>query len=128
MGRLRRVRTHKGIKDISKKFRTKRRTKDLDQIEKDLEPQAFEALKTQELDADLPGLAQFYCVHCSRYFVDQPSLDNHTKSKVHKRRLKNLKEGAYTIEESEAAVGLTTENSRPIQDATMSTVIGLMAQ
>lgn len=36
----------------------------------------------------------------------------HTKSKVHKRRLKELKEGAYTQEEAERAAGLTTDNKQ----------------
>ncbi len=48
----------------------------------------------------------------SRYFVDEPSLVAHTKSKVHRRRLKELKEGAYTQKDAELAIGLTTENKR----------------
>lgn len=36
----------------------------------------------------------------------------HTKSKVHKRRLKELRAGAYTIEESERAAGLGTDNKQ----------------
>lgn len=40
------------------------------------------------------------------------ALKSHWKSKVHKRRLKELKEPAYTIEESERAAGLGRENKR----------------
>lgn len=36
----------------------------------------------------------------------------HTKSKVHKRRLKELREGAYTIEESERAAGLSGSDNK----------------
>ncbi|KAI9140276.1 hypothetical protein BKA69DRAFT_1081169 [Paraphysoderma sedebokerense] len=86
MGRLRRKRNHHGIRDLKRKFSTKNRTKDLDQIHEDLQPGAVEKLKNQEVDIDLPGLGQFYCVECSRYFVNEKSLSEHTKSKVHKRR------------------------------------------
>ena len=87
MGRQRRVRAHKARKETSKKFRLKRKTKDLDQIEKDLaDPQIYASLKAQEVDADLPGLAQHYCVECTRYFINDDALQTHTKSKVHKRR------------------------------------------
>ncbi|KJE95932.1 hypothetical protein CAOG_06321 [Capsaspora owczarzaki ATCC 30864] len=57
---------------------------------------------------DLPGLGQFYCVACARYFIDELSLNVHFKSKVHRRRLKELKEPAYTQEDAEAAAGMST--------------------
>ena len=48
-----------------------------------------------------------------RYFETDHALRSHWKTKVHKRRLKQLKEPAYTIEESERAAGLGRESSRP---------------
>ena len=39
-----------------------------------------------KFDEDKPGLGQFYCIPCSRYFADQTSLTNHTKEKKHKKR------------------------------------------
>jgi len=116
-GQYRRSRTHKGIKDLYKKFRVRRRTKDLDQIHEDLLKQKkilevpTTSLSTanplEEELQDLPGSGQFLCIECSRYFIDQISLSEHTKSKVHKRRLKLLKEVPYTIEEAERAAGMT---------------------
>lgn len=41
----------------------------------------------------------------SRYFIDEISLKEHFRSKGHKRRLKDLEEEPYTIEESEKAAG-----------------------
>jgi bud site selection protein 20 len=110
MGRLRRKRTHKNIKDIKKKFRTRRRTKDIDQIHDDLEPKNAEILLNQEPNTDLPGLGQHYCLECARYFVDMTSLQGHLKSKVHKRRLKELAEPPYTQKEAEAAAGMGSYN------------------
>ncbi|OMJ08002.1 Zinc finger protein [Smittium culicis] len=106
MGRLRRSRTHKGIKDISKKYRLKRKTKDLDQIQQDLLPESKEKLEKQELDADLPGEGQYYCIECNKYFIDSDANLKHKVSKVHKRRLRQLKVPAYTQKESEFSAGM----------------------
>lgn len=43
-----------------------------------------------ELDEDVPGGGQFYCISCSRYFVDAKALALHQKSKAHKRRIAEL--------------------------------------
>ena len=47
-----------------------------------------------------------------RYYETDAALHSHWRSKVHKRRLKQLKEPAYTIEESERAAGLGREVRR----------------
>lgn len=60
----------------------------------------------QDVDLDLPGSAQHYCLHCARYFIDEQALNEHFKTKVHKRRLKALELEPYSIEESERAAGL----------------------
>lgn len=58
------------------------------------------------MDLDKPGSAQHYCLHCARYFISEQALQDHFKTKVHKRRLKALELEPYTIEESERAAGL----------------------
>lgn len=77
---------------MRKRWRTKRRTKDLDevsfrqvaiiwsthirskgylgkncfpQIDVDIKPENAEKLLNQELDLDKPGEAQHYCLHCA---------------------------------------------------------------
>lgn len=65
-----------------------------------------EKLLNQDVDLDLPGSAQHYCIHCARYFIDDQALNEHFKTKVHKRRLKALELEPYSIEESERAAGL----------------------
>ncbi|NWT72335.1 ZN593 protein, partial [Prunella fulvescens] len=44
--------------------------------------------------------------HPRRYFVDLNSMKEHFKSKVHKKRLKQLREAPYTQEEAERAAGM----------------------
>lgn len=75
------------------------------QIDEDLQPQKSEQLLNQEVDIDKPGGAQHYCLHCARYFINQEALQNHFRTKVHKRRLKALELEPYSIEESERAAG-----------------------
>ncbi|KAF5369640.1 hypothetical protein D9615_010261 [Tricholomella constricta] len=70
------------------------------------------ALEAQPLDFEKPGLAQHYCVECAKYYETDVALNSHWRSKVHKRRCKQLKEPAYTIEEAERAAGLGREGKR----------------
>jgi bud site selection protein 20 len=64
-GVQKRKRNHKNIRDTYRKYRLKRRTKDIDQIHEDLKPENADKLKAQPIDPDLPGLGQHYCVHCA---------------------------------------------------------------
>ncbi|XP_018568209.1 zinc finger protein 593 homolog [Anoplophora glabripennis] len=96
---------HYGDTHLKKKWRTKRRTKDLDQIDEDIKPENASRLLNQEVDLDVPGGAQHYCVHCARHFINNTALQDHFKTKVHKRRLKALELEPYTIEDSERAAG-----------------------
>jgi len=79
----------------------------------DLDPKNRAALEAQPLDLEKPGLGQHYCVECAKYYETDAALKSHWRSKVHKRRCKELKEPAYTIEESERAAGLGREGKRP---------------
>ena len=65
MGRLRRKKMHKGDKPIKEKYRTKRKTKDHDQIHDDLKPGTREKLLNQEVDHDKAGSGQHYCITCA---------------------------------------------------------------
>eukprot|EP00298_Acanthocystis_sp_HF-20_P028571 c7341_g1_i1.p1 GENE.c7341_g1_i1~~c7341_g1_i1.p1 ORF type:complete len:125 (+),score=42.11 c7341_g1_i1:25-399(+) len=88
-------------------LRKKRRSngETLDQTYPQMQPEALKKRKPHEIDADLPGFGQFYCVPCSRYFVDEPTLLVHSQSKFHKKRLRQLKERPYDHDEALRAAG-----------------------
>lgn len=92
-------------REDGRRWKTRNRSKDIDEVDEDLKPDNFKKLLNQEVDLDLPGNAQFYCVHCSRYFIDNKALTDHFRTKPHKRRLKDLETEPYTVEESERAAG-----------------------
>lgn len=94
-------------KGVHKEVKMKHYAKDIDQIHDDLKPGKVEKLESQQKDEDLPGQGQFYCVQCARYFISQGSLNDHRKSKPHKKRLKELKEVPYSQTEAERAAGMT---------------------
>lgn len=96
---------HCGDTHLKKRWRVRNRKKDLDQIDDDLKEGNADKLLNQNVDLDLPGAAQHYCLHCARYFIDDKALSDHFKTKVHKRRLKALELEPYSIEESERAAG-----------------------
>ena len=94
-------------KQYGKIRRTRNKTKDLDQIVEDLEPKNLLKYTNPKSDEDLPGLGQLYCVFCARYFINKNTLDDHYKTKEHKKRVKVTKEKPYTIEESKMHAGKT---------------------
>ncbi|KAJ3043317.1 Bud site selection protein 20 [Rhizophlyctis rosea] len=110
MTRYRKTKTHRGIRDVKRAKRTRARVKDLDQIHEDMKNP--EKVSVQAIDADLPGLGQHYCLQCARYFTTAASLNDHIKTKLHKKRLKALKEEPYTQKEAELAAGLATDNGK----------------
>ena len=88
MGRVRnsRRRTRKN-KEYKKAIDTKRRPRDVDQIQDDLKKVAELQKEMEfEIDEDLPGLGQHYCIECGRHFSDASTLEIHRNSKFHKRR------------------------------------------
>ncbi|XP_038049109.1 zinc finger protein 593-like [Patiria miniata] len=106
MTRLARKRHHRGYTHIQKKYRTRRKTKDLDEIHEDMKPESSEKMLNQEIDHDKPGSGQHYCLHCARHFISLHALKEHFRSKLHKRRLKALELEPYTQKEADAAAGL----------------------
>ncbi|GIY80688.1 zinc finger protein 593 homolog [Caerostris darwini] len=106
MTRYSRKKGNHGYSAKRKQLKMKRRNKDLDEIDNDLEPKNAEHLLNQPLDLDVAGGAQHYCLHCARYFIDNTALQGHFRTKVHKRRLKALETEPYTIQEAEAAGGI----------------------
>ncbi|KAI9477434.1 hypothetical protein LPJ78_001640 [Coemansia sp. RSA 989] len=112
MVRMRRKRMHCNNKELHNRYKLKRRTKDLDQIQEDLKPENKHRLLTLPVDEDLPGLGQHYCVECAKHYIDDAALERHRRGREHKRRVRDLKVPAYTQKEAEAAAGLSTDNGR----------------
>ncbi|ERF72945.1 hypothetical protein EPUS_05026 [Endocarpon pusillum Z07020] len=102
-----------------RRSKTKRRTRDLDQVKADIASSKhlarYQSTKAAE---DLPGLGQWYCIECAKWFEGEHNLVAHRKGKNHKRRARFLKEEAHTQKAAEAAVGLTRED-RSYADQTM---------
>ena len=69
------------------------------------------------MDEYKPGLGQYYCVTCARYFISPVAMKAHLKAKDHKKRLKATKEIPYTHEEAEMAAGLRPSKETPFADA-----------
>jgi bud site selection protein 20 len=105
------------IRGANSKKKTRRMTRGLDEISADLhDPKHLAAYKTYKGDSsDLPGGGLHYCIECAKWFDTDHNLAAHTKGKVHKRRVKELKEmgegiGPPSQREVEEAAGLRTDN------------------
>ncbi len=57
--------SHKKCSHFHKVYKTKRKTKDHDQIHEDLKLRNAVSLLNQSEDIDLTGSAQHYCIHCA---------------------------------------------------------------
>mmetsp|Transcript_8953 Transcript_8953/g.20444 ORF Transcript_8953/g.20444 Transcript_8953/m.20444 type:complete len:120 (+) Transcript_8953:63-422(+) len=87
----------------------KKRSKDIDQVHDDLKiPEKFQP-GVLEQDEDLPGMGQFYCIACSRYFQTAQVKAQHERSKLHKRRLQKAMDEPHTQRDAELAAGMTHE-------------------
>ena len=86
MGRVRPNKTGRKDRSVKRAVKTKAKSRDLDQVHEDLTPENKLKLLNQEIDPDLPGLGQFYCIECARHFQNETSLSNHVKTKIHKKR------------------------------------------
>ncbi|KAK4938656.1 hypothetical protein LTR10_020924 [Elasticomyces elasticus] len=96
-----------------RRSKTKRRTRDFDQVKADLKsPKHLAQHKGAKASEDLPGLGAFYCIECAKYFSDSHNLNEHRRGKNHKRRVRLLKEEAHTQKLADAAVGLGTDDRR----------------
>lgn len=94
-----------------RRIKTKRLTRGLDQVKADLaNPKHLSLYKSTKAAEDLPGLGEFYCIECAKWFEGEHNLTSHRRGKNHKRRVKELKAEAHTQKVAEAAVGLSTDN------------------
>lgn len=61
--------------------------RDLDQIKADINsPKHLEQHKSTKAPEDLPGLGQYYCVECAKWFESEHSMVTHRKGSTHKRQ------------------------------------------
>lgn len=75
------------IRGADSKKKTRRHTRDLDQVHADLHDEKhLDKYKSTKVVEDLPGLGQWYCVECSKWFESELNYNAHTKAKPHKRR------------------------------------------
>ena len=102
---------HKQIKKAN--LKTKRYRRDVDQVVlEDMLPENTKKLENQPLDEYKPGLGQYYCVTCARYFIAEQAMTVHLKTKEHKKRIKTTKVIPYSHEEANRAGGLQPERIR----------------
>ncbi|PHH69940.1 hypothetical protein CDD80_6347 [Ophiocordyceps camponoti-rufipedis] len=73
--------------------KTRRKSRDVDQIKADLvSSRHLSEYKECKAAEDLPALGEHYCVECARWFDTALTLGAHRRGKPHKRRLKQLRE------------------------------------
>nr|POF08508.1 zinc finger protein 593 [Quercus suber] len=73
-----------------------------------------EEKKPLPVDEDLPGMGQYYCLHCDRYFANVAVRDEHFKTKRHKKRVKQMMGPApHTQLDADIASGMGMPDNGP---------------
>ncbi|KAK2746253.1 Bud site selection protein 20 [Onygenales sp. PD_40] len=102
----------------TKRIKTKRRTRDYDQVREDIDSAKHLAqYKRTKAAEDLPGLGKHYCVECSKWFESDYNLVAHRRGKNHKRRVRLLREEPHSQKIAEAAVGQGVDNGKRQEQA-----------
>ncbi|XP_031104004.1 zinc finger protein 593 [Ipomoea triloba] len=110
---------HRSVKKRRYSHKTARRTKFLlkgdDAVYQELnKPDADAQTKNMPVDEDLPGMGQYYCLHCDRYFANVTVRDEHFKTKKHRRRVKLMMGPApHTQLDAELAAGMGMPDNGP---------------
>ncbi|OIW26409.1 zinc finger protein [Coniochaeta ligniaria NRRL 30616] len=105
-----------GIRNKKTLTKTRRHTRDIDQIKADLlSPKHLQQHKDGHEAEDLPAGGLHYCVECAKWFDAEVNLIGHRKGKPHRRRVKALSVEAYTQKEAEAARGIGSLDDTPKQ-------------
>lgn len=114
-------------------------SRDLDQVHADLKSAKHLAQhKASKAAEDLPGLGQWYCTECAKWFEGEHNLLQHRRGKNHKRRfvrperdtphllthdrVRLLKEEPHSQKAAEAATGLCTDNGKGREQGTVDTL------
>ena len=93
-------------KAFKRRFWTCRRTKDLDQVQDEIQQlETGTRALTSYLDEDAAGGGAFMCVPCARSFTTEVVLAGHLRTKPHKRMMKLVAEPQYTQKEADAGGG-----------------------
>eukprot|EP01090_Pellita_catalonica_P003576 TRINITY_DN13242_c0_g1_i1.p1 TRINITY_DN13242_c0_g1~~TRINITY_DN13242_c0_g1_i1.p1 ORF type:complete len:117 (+),score=14.93 TRINITY_DN13242_c0_g1_i1:61-411(+) len=93
MGKSKSMGNHHSRKNgVMKKRR--RAGKHIDQIFEEMQVKGTQNVK-RPYDPELPGGGQFFCIHCDRHFISKTVLQNHFRTKPHKKRVKELKAKPY---------------------------------
>ncbi|KAK4419245.1 Zinc finger protein [Sesamum alatum] len=111
---------HRSVKKRRYSHKTARRTKFLlmdilfiDAVYDELQ-KADGDRKSLPVDEDLPGMGQYYCLHCDRYFANATVRDEHFKTKRHKKRLKQMMGPApHTQLDADLAAGMGMPDNGP---------------
>ena len=75
------------IRGPKSKSKTRRYTRDIDQIHADLScNKHLNKHKDSKAVEDLPDAGRWYCIECAKWFDNESNLLAHRRSKVHKRR------------------------------------------
>lgn len=94
------------VRGVDSKKKTRRHTRDFDQIHEDLHSKRHLEQHTEQFAReDLPAFGDYYCIECAKWYESETNFKSHQKSKPHKRRVKALKEEPYSQKEAEAAAG-----------------------
>ncbi|KAL3319848.1 hypothetical protein Ciccas_001482 [Cichlidogyrus casuarinus] len=88
------------------RYKTKSMKRGFDQIHEETKPDKLETTleKATVPDEEKPGLGQYFCPFCHKYFISAAAKVSHEKSAPHKRALKRLLEDPHNQYDADWAI------------------------
>lgn len=129
MGGATRKKNRTNHRQVSRMAKTKRRTKDVDEILEMLNPENVEKIRNRDPDPLLPGDGMHFCIICDRYFISAEALETHKVTGKHKFQVKRVKEGGISPKETELlpAADSPTTDGRSLETK-MESLLGLLIE
>eukprot|EP01083_Nonionella_stella_P076696 209124_1 len=110
-GRKRKRTFERRFRRTKRRYSEGLRQRDTDQIQDTIIKLKRGILKEEKCDIEKPGMGQFKCIICARYFITKGVLAIHKKTKKHKKMLKKVSRPQYTQKEADQCGGVGREEN-----------------
>ncbi len=89
MGRTTKINESSNQNKFEKK--ESKKGKNMEQIIDDIDPKNSLKIENKKQNEENEKVSEFYCIFCSKYFVNKRFYNMHNKSKQHKKKVKESK-------------------------------------
>ena len=110
-GQKRKRRFELRFRRTKRRYSTAKQNRDIDQIQDEIIKIKRGIAKPEAPDIEKPGMGQFKCIICARYFINENVLKQHKRTKKHKKMFRKVSRPQYTQKEADKCAGLGRDDN-----------------